>query len=223
MKHTPRYSTLLSGLFIICSLAICTSSSGADEWTSETNKQHLPGSPENRIIKWCSTDGTKVRYASANLKIKEFEPCGTVNTTATCDPSGNRFISKDSERPPAHLDCAVGPRIYVVAHHKDEQVDTSSLALSAEQLNALAPDERESLKRDLQQIEKDQEHDPSMQLQQSLAGLLQGYFGKSAGINSRSKSRAAKAPPQDPVNQLLDQLSPDSRKQLEGLLGISSY
>ncbi len=100
------------------------SPASAEDWTSNQGRVLPPTSAENRIVKWCEKDGDKVRYASANLEIKGFAPCGTVATAANCDATGNRYIGPATGAPHGYLDCNNGQRIYI-------ERDGKELALSS--------------------------------------------------------------------------------------------
>src|SRR5262249_32183905 len=149
----------------------------AEEWSADGVGEYPPDAPADRIIKWCSADGSRVRYASANLKIRGFEPCGKLQTTATCDASGTRLISKDDNRPEGHLDCSVGPRIMIVNRGSAETVDQSNMVQSTEEIAPLDPDEQASLGREMKNAEKAQARDPLIQMQLLTTGLLQGLIG----------------------------------------------
>lgn len=101
---------LISLLFLSC---ICGPAYAADSWTLSGDGQYAPTNPEDIIIKWCETNGERTRYASANLNIKGYEPCGKLQTAATCDAGGERIISGDLNRPYDHRDCVKGPRISI--------------------------------------------------------------------------------------------------------------
>ena len=47
----------------------------------------------DKIIKWCADEGTHVRYASANIQLKGYTPCGQLSASRRCDDNGRRFIS----------------------------------------------------------------------------------------------------------------------------------
>jgi len=100
-------------LALIFLIFLCWPCLAENEWTVEGNQDLPPTNPENRIIKWCKLDGSHVRFASANLKLKGYEPCGKLTSHTSCDAGGTRMISKDANRPSGHLDCGRGPRIQI--------------------------------------------------------------------------------------------------------------
>ncbi len=105
-------------LFIfLLSFCLLPNYSLADDWSVNGEKEHAPAEPENRIIKWCHVDGKKIRWASANLDIKDHKPCGKLTTVASCDAAGNKIIGKPMPGEKlggySYRDCSVGPRIHI--------------------------------------------------------------------------------------------------------------
>ena len=129
------------------------SPASAEDWTSNQGRVLPPTSAENRIVKWCEKDGDKVRYASANLEIKGFAPCGTVATAANCDATGNRYIGPATGAPHGYLDCNNGQRIYI-------ERDGKELALSSPSAkeSKARPDK---LEQDFQRLDSLMESEPA--------------------------------------------------------------
>jgi len=73
----------------------------------------LTSGSSNKIIKWCGKDKNDVRFSSANLKVKGYEPCGEPEVRVSCDPAGNKFYSQGEGSPHSYQDCGVGPRIVI--------------------------------------------------------------------------------------------------------------
>lgn len=95
------------------SLVILSTKAGADDWDMNTGQDLPPVPEENRIIKWCKKDGAGVRYASANLEIPGYEPCGKLEVEMTCDAGGGRHIGSAVAGQYGNRDCALGPRIFI--------------------------------------------------------------------------------------------------------------
>lgn len=107
---------------------------------------------ENRIIKWCETGGSEVRYASANLRIHGFEPCGSVKTAVTCDPLGAKFIGPDNG-PHGYKNCAYGKRLQIT--NIDDTQTPAAVKSESGKGDPLSSREQQQLRRDLQKLEKE--------------------------------------------------------------------
>ena len=181
MPYYKSISLLL--LLVITSLPerALSEAQALDEWSTEAKKQHAPENPRNRIIKWCSLDGTKSRWASANLEIKGYEPCGTLQAATTCDAGGNRMIGKTDERPYTHRDCGVGERIVIIRHDPPDTDTGNTLADYAEEALgkpelALSAEESRKLEREIKDAEKELEGSLDYQLQKIGDQLLQQFL-----------------------------------------------
>lgn len=189
-----------------------------EDWSSESGKEHRPAEQENRIIKWCSEDGSRVRYASANLTIKGFQPCGTLAATKTCDAVGNRIISKDGARPRDHRDCDLGPRILVIRQAPEDEIDLSGLDAKRKQGEPLTPEEQRSLEKELKIAEKKQAaYDPAKQVEDILRVMLSGYMSGGQPL-SQEDARAKKQ-----LKAELERTDPGTRKLLENFLNVNYW
>lgn len=191
-----------------------------DLWSKDSSKEHDPPSSENRIVKWCSDEGQHVRYASANITLSGYHPCGTLGIHKTCDPSGNRFFGKaDDSRPYAHQDCAVGPRIVIVNHGKKDIIDTSAVPKEGEEIGSLTDDEQQALKEEMDKAAKvHSQHDPVVEMQK-LIGLLQaGLFPTRPG-NDKQQQQIIDA--QKELQKILKSFDPQTKKVLESFLNIN--
>lgn len=92
----------------------------SDSFNVQRSSGYAGDEPENAIIKWCSDrDSSRVRYASANIDLAGWSPCGEVKTLAYCDASGGRrYLLPDAEVPYGYRPCSEGSRIYVKLHDK---------------------------------------------------------------------------------------------------------
>lgn len=141
-----------------------------DRWSQNGVAEHEATSKENRIIKWCKPDGSKARFASANLKIKGYEPCGKLEAVSSCDAVGNRLISKNSKRPIDHKDCGTGPRIVVISHSQPDDGQSGDV-------EPMTAAENRQLTAEMRAAEKQQENDPEIQLQKAVNQLLTNLLG----------------------------------------------
>lgn len=191
----------------------------ADNWTTEASQEHAPQSPENRIIKWCNEDDSHVRYASANLKIKGYVPCGKLSVSATCDATGNRMISKDNERPHGHLDCSVGPRIFIMRHSEGDIIDTSAVPEDGEEIKPLSYQEKKALKEEMEQASKSQRNNPGQQLQNLVENMIKTMLSSNPRKqNSRQQRKAKKQ-----VDEALKSMDPHTREALQKFLDIKHW
>lgn len=151
-----------------------------DSWAVEREREFPPTEQENRILKWCKVDSPSApaRYASANIELKGYAPCGELNSEVTCDAVGNRMLGKMT-RPYDHKSCSVGPRISIfkgsVASFFEKPEETSS-----EKLN---PGEERKLKKEINKASVDQQKKEQQELTQFLNTVLGG-----SGSNNSSKS-----------------------------------
>ncbi|MDD2943248.1 MAG: hypothetical protein PHC51_09820 [bacterium] len=115
---------IIHTISFLCIAIVCFPVFVVEAETDSFNVQRSSGytgeEPENAIIKWCSDrDSTKIRYASANIDLAGWSPCGEIETLAYCDASGGRrYFSPESEVPHGYRLCSEGPRIYVKLHDR---------------------------------------------------------------------------------------------------------
>ncbi len=207
----------LSAIVILFALVATSPASAADGWGIDPAKEHPPASSQNRIIRWCSADGKKERFASANLAVEGFQPCGELNTPVACDPVGQRMIGK-SEKPPIYKDCSVGPRIVV---HKADGIKIGSAALAGEPLGPLSPDEQAALKRDVKSAEKDQSTDTQMQLEKMVDGILQSMLvadAKGSGARGAAGSKGGYGFSDDEIDDMVRYVDPKFQDHLRRVL-----
>ena len=214
-------------LALLAILAFSVTTARAEEWSADGVGQYPPDAASDRIIKWCSTDGVRVRYASANLKIKGYEPCGKLETTATCDASGTRLLSKDDTRPKGHLDCSVGPRIMIVNRGEADTVDQSNMVQPTDTVPPLSAEEQTSLNSEMQRAAKAQQQDPAIQLQIMTNALLQSILGgqtptqqsRNTSYSRRNKANNRLATDQKRMlEETLRNVDPQTRKMLQQML-----
>ncbi len=182
----------------------------SDAWTIDISKQHPPVSAENRIIRWCSEDGSKHRYASANIDLKGYKPCGQLSSVVSCDPSGARVFSSSSQPPPgsrnyAHRDCSVGPRIKVVRHEpnpvtsSDFTGERSQVAADGSPPTGLSAAEYKRLERDFKVAQAEQERKNQKELEQVMSamfGALSGGSGRGRDSRQRRGRDSQQLPPE---------------------------
>lgn len=154
-----------------------------DGWGVDPKKEHPPVSSQNRIIRWCANEGSKERFASANLAVEGFHPCGELNTPVSCDPVGKRLIGKNGQPPEIYKDCSVGPRIVV---HREDGVRIGSAALQGENPEPISGIEQAALQRDVKNAAKDQASNTQAQLERMVDGILQSLLTAQAqGLESQ--------------------------------------
>ncbi len=181
----------------------------ADQWSLSGDLEHPPAQPNNRIIKWCADDSDHERWASANIKLKGYAPCGKLSSVSTCGASGQRLIgSTDAKRPNDHRDCGVGPRILIINHDEEDTIDTSNVAESPEDITPLSSKEQQDLKREFKLAKKQQDSDPMMQMQKMADLLLQQLL---MGNGQKPKSDRE-------LNKMLKHVDPKTRKAIKQLL-----
>lgn len=208
-----------------------------DSWTSATgadgaSRQHSPDGAENRIIKWCQEGGSHIRYASANIKLAGYRPCGGLETSAACDASGNRLIGKSPDKAYGYRDCGT-PRIFISNYSEDDVVDTSNAFRpedEKDQVEPLSSRERQDLERAFKEIKTEQ--DPALALQAQISQVIQHIFSQMGAVpsgngNSGSRSKQFKEPQFKNQNQqelrrrleeLLKGMDPQTRRSVEQML-----
>jgi hypothetical protein len=226
-KHSFNFLVFTLTLSIFSAFSVRAALS--EQWSIENDKQHPPVAASNRIIKWCQDKGNKTRYASANLKIKGFSPCGAISPSITCDPSGNRMIGS-GERPRAHKDCAVGPRIVIINHDSSDIVDTQNLASSSEDIKPLSSKERSDFSRALKESQRKQNQQYVDQMREVTKLLMSGLLGVDSSPytfnntkrpKSKYERRREQRKAKKQLKEMLKQLDPASRKALEGMLNAA--
>lgn len=163
-------------------------------------------SAENRIIRWCSSDDSKIRFASANITIAGFRPCGELKTRVTCDAVGNRLIGDQGNVPYDHKDCGEGPRLLVIAH------DPPSPPEGTFEPSPLTSKERADLTRDLREIEQAQEKREQKQIQAILNRVVGELLGGSDLAGNVVDLRALDSKPGSASRQ-----SRQSKKDSDGI------
>lgn len=216
LHQSPSNVHLLLGFWAIL-LLVWPALVQAEQWSLDGEGEHPPPAPENRIIKWCSEDGSHVRYASSNIEIKGYTPCGKVGATTTCDASGNRMISKDPNRPHDHLDCGVGPRIFIMNHHEDDTIDLSALPEDDEQVGAMTEAEKRALEKEVQEAYK---RDPNLQLQHVAERLIRMMFAANPLDN---KSKRERRNTRKQADEILKSFDPQTREALEKFLDTKHW
>ncbi len=199
-----RLSLLTMALFF-CLATPCL----AEQWSLSAELEHPPARPENRIIKWCNEESGHERWASANIKLQGYQPCGKLSSVSTCDAGGKRMIAgNDAARPNDHRDCGVGPRILIINHDESDTIDTSHVASDPADVTPLSSKERQDLKRDFAQAQNLQDKDPMMQMQKMADMFLQQLLGGSARDPKGSKQ----------LDQMLKHVDPKTRDSIKQLL-----
>ncbi len=197
------------GAFLVCGAPArrVVADDVTDAWTVDISKQHPPLGQENRIIKWCADDSDGVRYASANIELKGYHPCGELHTTMQCDPSGARMINPPGDFPPAYRDCSIGPRIKVTRHDPlpepaDTNVDATELAQGA----GLSADEQRRLKREFAAAQADAEKREEREMQEAMRAIFSAFGGTAINDGtSPGRSRgSSRTVPRDQQKQLQD-------------------
>lgn len=163
---------------------VCPVLAEDDSWTIDLNKQHPPVSQENRILKWCADAGDGVRFASANIELKGYHPCGELQTAMQCDPSGARMINPGGEFPSTYRDCSLGPRISVVRRDPLPAVAPDGLGEAppgsspegSATNEGLSPGEQRRLKREFSAAQQQQERAEQKEIEQAMKAVL-GAFG----------------------------------------------
>ncbi len=156
-------------LKIVSIILILTSSTWAENW-SFNDKQNLPAQKdENRIIKWCDKEtGKKTRYASANIELAGYKPCGAIKSIDVCDANGNKFLG-DTPKKGIFTQCRSEEIVSRETIKNDETIisNNSSSGLS----------DRE-LEREIKKVAKAHNSDPDVQMQLLADNVIKGFFGK---------------------------------------------
>lgn len=202
MKPCARLAVFLSVLFFAFGGSV-----HAEQWSLAEDREHAPAAQRNRIIKWCKLDGSHERYASANIRLKGYEPCGTISVPVTCDASGKRMIGTDKDRPRGHRDCGIGPRITIFNYSDHDTIDRSGQAQSPEEITAMSSTEQEEMARELDAAAKDY----GKEFEQAVTTLLKELLPVMPRPASRGKT------PRN-LEESLRMLDRDTRKSLEELL-----
>ncbi len=152
---------------IISTILFLAPLSHADNW-SINEKKALPAQrDENRIIKWCDKEtGKKVRYASANIGLDGYEPCGAIKTVDVCDANGNKFLGK-VPKTGVFTKCSA-PIIKDIVNSNDN--------LPSE--NFSDDIDLNELKKEIKKVEKIHNSDPEVKMQILADNLLNGVLGK---------------------------------------------
>ncbi len=192
----------------VITVALLLSSAAGSAHAEDTfalNRPTLPpSSAENRIIKWCAESGTHTRYASANIQLKGYAPCGEVKTAVrTCDAVGNRMISPGGEVPYGYRDCSLGKRLVVIRHDPLDPPNDDRGLSSAEQ---------HALNREFKQIQKDQEKQEAKDIEAAMRGFAGIFFDPNAlkqqsGFHQNRAARRNKGSRSIDITQLIRALS----------------
>lgn len=205
---------------IICSMLVATAASADEQWSEDATREHRPEAAENRIIRWCSDDGSHQRYASANLNIAGYRPCGELAIPVACDPGGKRMITKEP-MPAAYRDCSVGPRIVVERtdgppiEEEPSEIGASASDSSGEPVSPLSTREKSNLKKELGAAERAQEQDLGIQLEKSLDLLLKSLLGAQA---SNGGGAGLGMFDEKQLEEMMRYVDPKDRKELKKLL-----
>lgn len=163
---------------------LCPGTVFGDEWSID-GTQYPPTPPENRIIRWCSADGTKERFASANIQLKGYEPCGQLRARATCDAAGTKLFSNDPNVPYDHRDCAAGPRIMVISHNPPpvEPVGMNEPEIG----NA-------SFRKEFKQLQRKREEEEKREIQNFVDAIFSHLLGPDASFDRKRGSGISRRP-----------------------------
>lgn len=196
MRTLHQLRSLLAALTI--SVALHAPQAHAQDSFALNRPALPPSSAENRIIKWCADRGTHTRYASANIQLRGYTPCGEVKTAMSCDSVGNRMISPSGAVPYGHRDCALGKRLVVIRHDEVAPSPDDRGFSSAEQ---------HAMNREFKQLQRDQEKQEAKEIEAAMRGFAGMFFNEKAlRQQQKSSSRRNKAQQID-VAQILKLLS----------------
>ena len=172
---------LALGLIAVALFATLAPQSATADDSFALNRPALPpSSAENRIIKWCADVGTHVRYASANIQLKNYSPCGEVKTAMSCDAVGNRMISPGGDVPYGHRDCSLGKRLVVIRHDPVEPTSPTG---------GLSSNEQHALNREFKQLQRDQEKQEAKQIEAAMRGFAGMFFNDKSTRQQRRSSQ----------------------------------
>lgn len=178
MRSLFRPLLLIVFVLVPCFAGLSTAVAADEEWSLD-GQQYPPTPPENRIIRWCSADGAKERFASANIRLDGYEPCGQLRAHATCDAAGTKLFSNDPNVPYDHKDCAAGPRIMVISHNPPVQ----PAPMNEPEIG------KASFQREFKQLQKKQEEDAKKELHTIVEAALSQLLGTVVSPNPRSSNR----------------------------------
>ncbi len=213
-------------LLLLVLVLFASRANAEDAWTTDAGKQHPAASAENRIIRWCNEAGTHERFASANIEIKGYHPCGELAMPVSCDPSGTRMIGKSGETPYAFKDCAVGPRIKIERHGPviTENYQDPLSPDGEDPGDPLSTIERSDLAREMKKAKDQQAQSLDVQLQRALDQMMQqllsidGYdvlSGQKTARRAPSKQRRFN---EKQIDELIRYVDPQYQRQLEKIL-----
>jgi len=227
MRFGHVFGLPIGCLSIVLSLLLLSPRTGfADEWSVDEATQLPPTAPENRIIKWCQLEGDGVRYASSNLNIPGYKPCGKLAVTMNCDSTGRRYIGEEISSGYTYRDCSVGPRI-TIERTDGEQIEAESFAnddVKPGDPDPMSTDERTDMENDLAKIEQQQQKQTQQELMMIQQLLFGGMFNPNPQKKSkRRKKRFSKSEMRKQKRELKKQLKsmdPATKKTLEAMLGV---
>jgi len=156
-------------LKIVSIILILNLNAWADNW-SFNNKKNLPAQKdENRIIKWCDKEtGKKTRYASANVELAGYKPCGAIKSIDVCDANGNKFLG-DVPKKGIFTQCSSGEIV------KDGETIIGNDTTIVFDNKGLSDKE---LEREIKKVAKAHNSDPDIQMQMLADNVIKGFFGK---------------------------------------------
>ena len=203
-------------------LGLTAANSHAQDWSA--GQKDLPATgAENRIIKWCESNGTAIRYSSANITVKGFEPCGTLSAQTSCDPAGAKFISRSSETPYSYRDCAVGPRLFVKGEKgefgTEREKKRSHMAdySGGVPLSPLSVREKRSLEKEIRRISGQNSPDQMLlELESAMSKIICRKLGQ-------KKESLSQEQLENQLRSMLHALGPGPRQALKSILGEDLY
>ncbi|MFN8392190.1 MAG: hypothetical protein U0136_17995 [Bdellovibrionota bacterium] len=194
----------------------------SEQWTEQASNQHPAVGAHNRIIRWCSSEGKPERFASANISLKGYQPCGELQTPISCDPSGRRYISKDANTPYAYKDCGT-ERIHM-PRRKDLPFDEhgnpiGDVAQQANGADPLSTNEAASLRRDVKKIEAAQSQDLDMQIEKMLSSMMnQMISGANVNRGGKAAPRGRALVDERQLEMLMRYVDPQQQERFRALM-----
>jgi len=186
-------SRVRSFIFLLCALLAQAKVPGLclaeENWTSDSDKQSPAPRNEDRIIRWCSSDGKAVRFASANIEIQGYQPCGELNVPINCDAGGTRIIGKTDKLPYSYKACSGTPRIRI---ENDGETVSGATGQNGPDGQPLDAREKMDLASDLHQVEQNQKDQADIQIQKLLEGVLGQLLNQVPPQQQKSGSRKGK-------------------------------
>ena len=156
-------------LKIISIILFIFSTCHADNWSLNEKKALPAEKDENRIIKWCDKEtGKKIRYASANIALAGYKPCGAIKSIDVCDENGNKFLGQVPKK--GIFSKCSAPLI------KDEIKTNTEEDLASE--NFSEDLDLNQLKKEIKKVEEIHNSDPEVKMQILADNLMKGFFGK---------------------------------------------